>query len=98
LGRDLLTESVANQTHDFAYNADYLVLNNAAYPLSKTLTEDMAEGVTLNGNFYLTKESAKLNTGRVKQAKTYPEILDWLTRYQLLKSGVKILEPSVQGY
>ena len=98
LGRNLLTESVANQAHDFAYNADYLVLNNVAYPLSQTLTDDTAEGVTLNGDFYLTKESAKLNAGRIKQAKTYPEILDWLTRYQLLKSGVKILEPSVQVY
>jgi len=98
LGRNLLIDSPSNQTHDFAYNADYLVLNNAAYSLSKTLTEETAEGVTLNGDFYLTKESAKLTESRIKQAKSYPKILDWLTRHQLLKSDRKILESSPQAY
>ena len=98
LGRNLLTDSVVNQTHDFAYNADYLVLNNAAYPLSKALTEDTAEGLMLNDDFYLTKESAKLTASRINQAKTYPKILDWLTRYQLLKSDRKTLDTSPQVY
>ena len=98
LGRNLLIDSPSNQTHDFAYNADYLVLDNAAYPLSKTLTEDTAEGVTLNGDFYLTKESAKLTVSRIKQAKSYPKILNWLTRYQLLKPDLKSLETSPQAY
>jgi len=98
LGRNLLTDSVANQTHDFAYNADYLVLDNAAYPLSKALTEDAAKGVILNGDFYLTKEYSKLAESRIKQAKTYPKLLDWLTRYQLLKSDKKISESSPQAY
>ena len=98
LGRNLLIDSPSNQAHEFAYNADYLVLNNAAYSLSKTLTEDTAEGVTLNGDFYLTKEAAKLTASRIKQAKTYPEILDWLTRYQLLKLDRKTSDSIPQVY
>jgi phosphoglycerol transferase MdoB-like AlkP superfamily enzyme len=86
LGRNLLVDSAANRAHDFAYNANYLVLNNAAYSLSavQTLTGDTAQGIKLSNDFHLTRESAKLDVGGVRQAQIYPAILDWLTRYQLL--------------
>ncbi|MFL3646688.1 MAG: LTA synthase family protein [Cellvibrionales bacterium] len=80
LGRNLLQPTTPDSVHNFAYNDNYLVVANAAYGKLDTGTP---HGSIINGNFDITDQTAQSTSARLRQAATYPQILDWLTRYQL---------------
>ena len=80
LGRNLLQPTAADSVHNFAYNDNYLVVANAAYGKLETGT---AHGSKINATFDITDQAAQSTSARLRQAATYPEVLDWLTRYQL---------------
>jgi hypothetical protein len=68
--------------HNFAYNDNYLVVANAAYG---KLDTDTPHGSKINATFDITDQAAPSTSARLRQAATYPQVLDWLTRYQLNK-------------
>ena len=76
----MLQPTAADSVHNFAYNDNYLVVANAAYGKLETGT---AHGSKINATFDITDQAAQSTSARLRQAATYPEVLDWLTRYQL---------------
>jgi phosphoglycerol transferase MdoB-like AlkP superfamily enzyme len=81
LGRNLLTtEDATNSAHQFAYNVDYIVLDQNAYRLADSPEKP---GHRVSHSFAVTPEASDRDA-RIERARAYPAILDWLTRYQLL--------------
>jgi phosphoglycerol transferase MdoB-like AlkP superfamily enzyme len=80
LGRNLLQPTAPDSAHNFAYNDNYLVVANVAYG---TLDTGAPHGSKVNANFDITDQAAQSTSARLRQAATYPQVLDWLTRYQL---------------
>lgn len=80
LGRNLLVSTPLESPHNFAYHRDYLIVQNGAYNNSDQAT---LSGHQISSSFDLTTEPAVATSEVIQRVRSYPKILDWLTRYQL---------------
>jgi phosphoglycerol transferase MdoB-like AlkP superfamily enzyme len=83
LGRNLLDPTTKDSVHNFAYHADYLVSNDKSY---RKNNEVLLTGKIVKPNFILTKDPSA-QPEEVGHEQFYSQILDWLTRFQLLQSS-----------
>jgi hypothetical protein len=83
LGRNLLDPTTKDSVHNFAYHADYLVSNDKFY---RKNNEVLLTGKIVKPNFILTKDPSA-QPEEVGHEQFYSQILDWLTRFQLLQSS-----------
>lgn len=83
LGRNLLDPTTKDSVHNFAYHADYLVSNEKSY---RKNNEVLLTGKIVKPNFILTKDPSA-QPEEVGHEQFYSQILDWLTRFQLLQSS-----------
>lgn len=84
LGRNLFSEAGQIKPHDFAYNSQYLIVDDHAYRLGQS-------GVPLHAwkrqGLDMIPISAEAMPEAASRGADYQAILDWLTRYQLVGSG-----------
>ncbi|MGB1740646.1 MAG: LTA synthase family protein [Pseudomonadales bacterium] len=79
LGRNLLGAG-ESESHNFAYHSNYLILDDEVYDLSRKDAQ-LAAWRLAGGE--LQRSNNPQSNARFQSVKYYPQLLDWLTRYQL---------------
>ena len=79
LGRNLMAADPAEH-HTFAYHSNYLVLDDELYDISR---KGVPRSTWRLQDGELVRSDDLTSSARFQSARLYPQILDWLTRYQL---------------